>query len=49
MCIKSILIMEDYISVLSLYDLEELDAAPGDEFGARTSLWRGPEQPKTVG
>jgi len=34
-------IMEDYMSVLSLYDLNELDDAPGDEFGARTSLWRG--------
>ncbi|MGB0410238.1 MAG: acyl-CoA dehydrogenase family protein [Pikeienuella sp.] len=34
-------IMEDYMSVLSLYDLDELDDAPGDEFGARTSLWRG--------
>ncbi|WP_146347326.1 acyl-CoA dehydrogenase family protein [Phaeobacter marinintestinus] len=36
-------IMEDYMSVLTLYDLDELDDAPGDEFGARTSLWRGPE------
>jgi alkylation response protein AidB-like acyl-CoA dehydrogenase len=34
-------IMEDYMSVLTLYDLDELDGAPGDEFGARTSLWRG--------
>ena len=23
------------------YDLDELDSAPGDEGGARTSLWRG--------
>ncbi|MFK7876650.1 MAG: acyl-CoA dehydrogenase family protein [Paracoccaceae bacterium] len=38
-------IMEDYLSILTLYDLDELDAAPGDEFGARTSLWRGPEHP----
>lgn len=38
-------IMEDYMSVLTLYDLDELDDAPGDEFGARTSLWRGPETP----
>ncbi|OED35214.1 BEC protein [Chromatiales bacterium (ex Bugula neritina AB1)] len=37
-------IMEDYLSVLTLYDIDELDGAPGDEFGARTSLWRGPEQ-----
>jgi alkylation response protein AidB-like acyl-CoA dehydrogenase len=34
-------IMEDYLSVLTLYDLAELDAAPGDEGGARNSLWRG--------
>lgn len=34
-------IMEDYMSVLTLYDLDELDNAPGDEHGARTSLWRG--------
>jgi len=38
-------IMEDYLSVLTLYDLDELDNAPGDEFGARTSLWRGPSTP----
>ena len=38
-------IMEDYMSVLTLYDLDELDGAPGDEHGARSSLWRGPEQP----
>jgi hypothetical protein len=34
-------IMEDYLSVLSLYDLSEIDNAPGDEGGARNSLWRG--------
>jgi alkylation response protein AidB-like acyl-CoA dehydrogenase len=34
-------IMEDYMSVLALYDLDELDDAPGDLEGARTSLWRG--------
>ena len=34
-------IMEDYLSVLTLYDVEELDTAPGDEGGARSSLWRG--------
>jgi hypothetical protein len=33
--------MEDYLSVLTLYDLDELDKAPGDEGGARSSLWRG--------
>ncbi|MGH1578829.1 acyl-CoA dehydrogenase family protein [Planktotalea sp.] len=34
-------IMEDYMSVLTLYDEDELDGAPGDEHGARTSLYRG--------
>ena len=34
-------IMEDYIGVLALYDMNELDNAPGDEGGARNSLWRG--------
>ncbi|MEL7115419.1 MAG: acyl-CoA dehydrogenase family protein [Pseudomonadota bacterium] len=34
-------IMEDYISVLALYDADEIDNAPGDDEGARTSIWRG--------
>ncbi len=34
-------IMEDYMSVLCLYDTDEIESAPGDEFGARTSIWRG--------
>ena len=34
-------IMEDYIGVLALYEMNELDGAPGDEGGARNSLWRG--------
>ncbi len=34
-------IMEDYIGVLALYDMAELDTAPGDDGGARNSLWRG--------
>ena len=34
-------IMEDYLSVLTLYDLDELDDAPGDPGAGRTSLWRG--------
>ncbi|MFT5115917.1 MAG: alkylation response protein AidB-like acyl-CoA dehydrogenase [Parasphingorhabdus sp.] len=34
-------IMEDYLSILTLYDLDELDDAPGDPGVARTSLWRG--------
>jgi alkylation response protein AidB-like acyl-CoA dehydrogenase len=34
-------IMEDYIGVLALYEMDEIDTAPGDEGGARNSLWRG--------
>ena len=34
-------IMEDYLSILTLYDMDEIDKAPGDEGGARNSLWRG--------
>jgi alkylation response protein AidB-like acyl-CoA dehydrogenase len=34
-------IMEDYLSVMTLYDLDELDDAPGDQDAARSSLWRG--------
>ncbi|MEM7376901.1 MAG: acyl-CoA dehydrogenase family protein [Pseudomonadota bacterium] len=34
-------IMEDYLSVLTLYDLDELDSAPGDPDTSRNSLWRG--------
>jgi alkylation response protein AidB-like acyl-CoA dehydrogenase len=34
-------IMEDYLGVLALYEMDELDTAPGDEGGARNSLWRG--------
>ena len=34
-------IMEDYIGVLALYEMDELETAPGDMDGARTSLWRG--------
>jgi alkylation response protein AidB-like acyl-CoA dehydrogenase len=34
-------IMEDYLSILTLYDMDEVDRAPGDEGGARSSLWRG--------
>ena len=34
-------IMEDYLSILTLYDMDEIDDAPGDEGGARNSLWRG--------
>lgn len=41
-------IMEDYMSVLTLYDLDELDDAPGDEHGARNSLWRGPTTTPTA-
>ncbi len=34
-------IMEDYLGVLALFDMDEIDTAPGDEGGARNSLWRG--------
>jgi hypothetical protein len=34
-------IMEDYLGVLSLYEMDEIDDAPGDEGAARNSLWRG--------
>lgn len=34
-------IMEDYLSVMTLYDLDELDKAPADPGAARNSLWRG--------
>ena len=34
-------IMEDYIGVLALYEMDEIDTAPGDEGGVRNSLWRG--------
>jgi hypothetical protein len=40
-------IMEDYLSVLALYDMGEIDKAPGDEGGARTSLWRGTPEMRT--
>lgn len=33
-------IMEDYMGVLALYEMDELGTAPGDEGGARSSLWR---------
>ncbi|MFZ1341097.1 MAG: hypothetical protein WAS26_18835 [Paracoccaceae bacterium] len=33
-------IMEDYMGVLALYEMDELDGDPGDEGGARSSLWR---------
>jgi alkylation response protein AidB-like acyl-CoA dehydrogenase len=34
-------IMEDYLSVLTLYDEDELANAPGDADAARSSLWHG--------
>jgi alkylation response protein AidB-like acyl-CoA dehydrogenase len=42
-------IMEDYIGVLALYDMDELEHAPGDEGGARTSLWRGEGTARAAG
>ncbi|MBL0371454.1 acyl-CoA dehydrogenase family protein [Rhizobium sp. KVB221] len=34
-------IMEDYLSVLTLYDMDEIDNVGTDTESARTSLWRG--------
>lgn len=34
-----------HLSELALYDLGEFDDAPGDEHGARSSLWHGTEMP----
>ena len=34
-------IMEDYLSILTLYEMDEIDSAPSDEGAARNSLWRG--------
>ncbi|OZA16453.1 MAG: hypothetical protein B7Y02_03205 [Rhodobacterales bacterium 17-64-5] len=34
-------IMEDYLGVLTLYEMDEVDDAPGDPGAARSSLWRG--------
>ena len=33
-------IMEDYLSMMSVYDMDEVDTAPNDTVSARTSLWR---------
>ena len=33
-------IMEDYLSVMTVYDMEEIDGAPNDTVSARNSLWR---------
>ena len=33
-------IMEDYLSVMSLYENEEIDQMPSDTVSARTSMWR---------
>jgi len=33
-------IMEDYLSMMSVYDMHEIDDAPNDTASARTSLWR---------
>ncbi len=34
-------IMEDYLSVLTVYDMDEIDKVGADTESARTSLWRG--------
>ncbi len=33
-------IMEDYLSMMTVYDMDEIDSAPNDTVSARTSLWR---------
>jgi len=33
-------IMEDYLSMMSVYDMDEIETAPNDTVSARTSLWR---------
>lgn len=33
-------IMEDYLSMMTVYDMDEIDDAPNDTVSARTSLWR---------
>ncbi|THH37041.1 acyl-CoA dehydrogenase [Aliishimia ponticola] len=33
-------IMEDYLSMMTVYDMEEIDAAPTDTVSARVSMWR---------
>ena len=38
-------IMEDYLSVMTLYDMEEIDSVGAETESARTSLWRPPAEP----
>lgn len=33
-------IMEDYLSVMTLYDMDEIDNVPADTVSARVSMWR---------
>ena len=33
-------IMEDYLSVMTVYDMDEIEGASNDTVSARTSLWR---------
>ena len=35
-------IMEDYLSVMTLYDMDEADKVSADTESARTSMWRPP-------
>jgi len=35
--------MEDYLSVMTLYENEEIDSMPSDTVSARTSMWRSNE------
>lgn len=33
-------IMEDYLSMMTVYDMDEVDSAPADTVSARVSMWR---------
>ena len=40
-------IMEDYLSVMTLYDMDEIDSIGAETESARTSLWRPPSDAPT--
>ena len=33
-------IMEDYLSMMTLYDMEDIDRVSGETVSARISMWR---------
>ena len=35
-------IMEDYLSIMTRYDMDEIDTVGAETESARTSLWRPP-------